>query len=93
MYTRISAKQTKLLLLYHYYYYYYYYYNYYYIIRKKEKYKELNNTLQNKFKKVEFVNLSISALGVFAKESFAFQSVLSNLGLKIRYKNIQYKGL
>ena len=53
------------------------------IIRKKEKYKELNNTLRNKFKKVEFINLSISALGVFAKELFAFQSMLSNLGLKI----------
>ena len=47
------------------------------IIRKKEKYKELNNTLRNKFKKVEFINLSLSALGVFAKESFAFQSMLT----------------
>ena len=52
------------------------------IIRKKGKYKEINNTLRNKFKKVEFINLLISALRVFAKESFAFQSMLSSLGFE-----------
>ena len=45
--------------------------------RKKEKYKELTKVLHSQFKKVTFVNLAISALGVFASESSALLNMLT----------------
>ena len=47
------------------------------IKRKQEKYKEVIKEQKKHFKSVEFINLSISALGVFDKESSAFLKMLN----------------
>ena len=49
------------------------------IKRKQEKYKEVIKEQKKHFKSVEFINLSISALGVFDKESSAFLKMLNRL--------------
>ncbi len=49
------------------------------IKRKHEKYKEVIKEQKKHFKSVEFINLSISALGVFDKESSAFLKMLNRL--------------
>ena len=54
--------------------------------RKKDKYKEIVKILSSKFKEVIFVNLSISALGVFAKESENFITMLDDLGYENNFK-------
>ena len=47
--------------------------------RKRHKYEELINDQQNNYEKVIFVNLSISALGVFSKPSLSFMDMLKDL--------------
>ena len=49
------------------------------ITRKRAKYKETVNNLCHYHKKVVFVNLSVSALGVFAKDSESFFTMLDEL--------------
>ena len=48
--------------------------------RKKAKYLHLIEEQKEQFTSVKFVNLSISSLGVFDKECFAFVKMLDNLG-------------
>jgi hypothetical protein len=49
------------------------------IKRKQEKYTDVIKEQKKHFKSVEFINLSISALGVFDKESSAFLKMLNRL--------------
>ena len=49
------------------------------IQRKYSKYKEMIIEQKKKFHPVKFINLSISALGVFEKESSAFIQMLEHL--------------
>ena len=56
------------------------------IERKKDKYKVLLKNLKRQFKKVIFVNLSVSALGVFANDSASFLSMLDDLGFDDKFK-------
>ena len=46
------------------------------INRKHSKYKELIEVQKKRFPSVKFVNLSMSALGVFDKESAGFLNML-----------------
>jgi hypothetical protein len=48
---------------------------------KKDKYLDLNEEQKKHFKPVEFINLSISALRVFDKESSAFLKMLNHLNV------------
>jgi hypothetical protein len=54
--------------------------------RKRERYKNLITQQKDHFKTVKFINLSISALGVFSKECIRFMKMLNKVGLdkKIR---------
>ncbi len=59
------------------------------INRKHLKYKKLIMEQRNKFQCVKFINLSISALGVFDKESAAFLKMLEDIHVdKIHKLNI-----
>ena len=51
------------------------------INRKHEKYKELIRELNNHFTTIKFINLSISAIGVFEKESSTFLKMLKDLDI------------
>ena len=51
------------------------------INRKHSKYKDLIEEQKKKFSSVTFINLSISALGVFDKESVAFIDMLERINL------------
>ena len=51
------------------------------IDRKHSKYKVLIQEQKKKFPSVTFINLSISALGVFDKESTNFLNMLDRMGL------------
>ena len=51
------------------------------IERKRSKYAILIKELLNHFKTVKFINLSISALGVFDHESSAFIEMLKELNV------------
>ena len=51
------------------------------INRKNSKYKDLIQEQKKKFSSVTFINLSISALGVFDKESADFLNMLERMGL------------
>ena len=55
--------------------------------RKKSKYKELISEQKEHFDSFKFVNLSISSLGVFAKECFPFLQMLDDLGFEKKYQN------
>ena len=60
-------------------------------IRKENKYKQLINDLKSEYN-VKFVNLSISALGVFDHECSTFIDMLENLNIeKKQYKYIVTK--
>ena len=48
--------------------------------RKKAKYSELVIDQSDHFEKVNFVNISMSSLGVYGKECSAFISMLNDLG-------------
>ena len=56
------------------------------IRRKNIKYKELVKQQRKYFKSVKFVNISISSLGVFAKESSTFLKMLDDIGFDDKYK-------
>ena len=48
--------------------------------RKKNKYKHLINEQKQSYNDVKFINLSISALGVFGKECKSYLEMLDSLG-------------
>ena len=56
------------------------------IKRKQEKYTDVIKEQKKHFKSVEFINLSISALGVFDKESSAFLKMLNRLDVIVKLK-------
>ncbi len=55
--------------------------------RKKSKYKELISEQKEHFDSVKFVNLSISSLGVFAKECSTFIQILDDLSFEKTQQN------
>ena len=55
--------------------------------RKKSKYKELIREQNEHFNRVQFVNLSISSLGVFAKECSSFIEMLNDLDFQKHHRN------
>ena len=55
------------------------------INRKHLKYEKLIMDQKKKFNSVKFINLSISALGVFDKESAAFLKMLEDIHLDKAY--------
>ena len=56
------------------------------IIRKQNKYKELLRQQKQYFNDVNFVNISLSCLRVFAKESDTFLKMLDNVGFSKAHK-------
>ena len=56
------------------------------IRRKNIKYKELIKQQRKSFNDVKFVNISISSLGVFAKESSNFLTMLDDIGFEDKHK-------
>ena len=60
-------------------------------IRKHNKYKELIKNLSKNFKSVKFVNLSISALGVFSNECSTFLQMLKSLNLDNKHQMYIFK--
>ena len=58
------------------------------IKRKQEKYRDVIIEQEKHFKTVKFINLSISALGVLAKESSAFIKMLNGLNIS---ENISFR--
>ena len=54
--------------------------------RKKAKYRELVRQLDENFNEVNFVNLSMRSLGIFAQESSTFLEMLGNVGLDKNYR-------
>ena len=59
--------------------------------RKKGKYTELIKEQNKHSNKVKFVNLSISSLGVFAKESSSFLEMLNDLDFPKQHQNFVYE--
>ena len=55
--------------------------------RKKERYKDLVSWQRDHFKSAKFINLSISALGVFSKEFSTFIKMMSEVGLDKKQQN------
>ena len=47
--------------------------------RKKQKYRELVQELKNEYDKVSFVNLSISAMGIYDKSTTDFVDMMKTL--------------
>ena len=56
------------------------------IRRKNIKYKEIIKQQRKSFNDVKFVNISISSLGVFAKESSNFLTMLDDIGFEDKHK-------
>ena len=54
--------------------------------RKKAKYKELVKQLDENFNEVNFINLSMSSIGIFAQECSTFLEMLGNVGLDKNYQ-------
>ena len=54
--------------------------------RKQAKYKDLIAKRNKHFKSVQFVNLSISSLGVFSKECQTFLKMLNDLDFEEKYQ-------
>ena len=50
-------------------------------MRKREKYKKLINELNNDYRCVKFVNLSMNSLGVFSDECSTFQDMMNDVGI------------
>ena len=48
-------------------------------------------TIKDHFKTVKFINLSISALGVFSKECSTFMKMLNGVGLDKKHQNFCVK--
>ena len=55
-------------------------------IRRRSKYQELIRELQQRFNSVKFVNLSMSSLGVFAKECSVFVEMLNQLNFETNHQ-------
>jgi hypothetical protein len=53
---------------------------------KKAKYRELVRQLDENFDEVNFVNHSMSSLGIFAQECSTFSEMLGNVGLDKNYQ-------
>ena len=58
------------------------------IERKRSKYAVLIKDQMKHFKTVQFVDLSVSALGVFDQESLAFIEMLKELNVDINHQSI-----
>ena len=54
--------------------------------RKKTKYKHLINEQKQSYNDMKFINLSISALGVFGKECKSYLEMLDSLGFDDHHK-------
>ena len=54
--------------------------------RKKTKYKNLIKEQKKCYNDVKFINLSISALGVFGKECKSYLEMLDSLGFEDKHK-------
>ena len=54
--------------------------------RKEGKYAQLIREQSEHFKSVKVVNISMSCLGVFAKECSTFMEILNDLGFEHSYK-------
>ena len=54
------------------------------ITRKREKYKDLIHNLNNDYKSVKFVNLSLGSLGVFSSDSSSFQDMMNEMKIDIK---------
>ena len=59
--------------------------------RKKQKYRELTQQLKNDYDKVNFVNLSISALGIYDKSTTDFIDMMKTLKFDKRSRNYMIK--
>ena len=59
--------------------------------RKKQKYRELVQQLKNDYEKVNFVNLSISALGIYDKSTTEFIDMMKMLKFDKRTTNYTIK--
>ena len=53
---------------------------------KKAKYRELVRQLDENFNEINFVNISMSSLGIFAQECSTFLEMLGNVGLDKNYQ-------
>ena len=56
------------------------------IVRKKNKYKELIRQQKQYYNDIKFINMSLSSLGVFAKECDTFLGMLDNFGFNDAHK-------
>ena len=56
------------------------------IKRKRDKYQELMKEQRKYFNNVKFINISVSCLGVFAKESSSFLKMLDDIKFDDKYK-------
>ena len=56
------------------------------IVRKKNKYEELIRQQRQYYNEVKFINISLSSLGVFAKECDTFLGMLDNFGFNDAHK-------
>ena len=59
--------------------------------RKKQKYWELTQQLKNDYDKINFVNLSISALGIYDKSTTDFIDMMKTLKFDKRSTNYMIK--
>ena len=50
-------------------------------VGKKEKYLNLINEMSRKYRRLTFVNLSISSLGVFSDECATFLDMMNDIGI------------
>ena len=53
--------------------------------RKRQKYHDLIKDQESYYDKLQFVNLSLSTLGVFGRSSASFDAMLQNLNYDARY--------
>ena len=63
------------------------------VIRKKSKYEDLVRKQKENFGTVKFINLSISALGIFDKECHTFLEMLNDLDLDKKYQNYYIRNI
>ena len=63
------------------------------VIRKKSKYKDLVRKQKENFGTVKFINLSISALGIFDKECHNFLEMLNDLDLDKKCQNYYIRNI
>ena len=61
--------------------------------RKHTKYKDLVREQEKDFRKVKFINFSISSLGIFDKECHTFLKMLNDLGLDKKRQNYYLRNI